>query len=197
VLVPRDMTRAAGFYNTLLRGDDPAIVVEVLNGYRVKEKLPSNVGTFTIPLGVPEILREGSDVTIVTYGACCKLALDAARLLQEKANISAEIIDVQSLLPFDVHGSIVESLRKTNKVLFLDEDVPGGATAYMMREVLERQGGFYWLDAAPRTLSAAAHRAAYGRDGDYWSKPNVETIFDAAYEIMRETNTAGFPALGA
>jgi pyruvate/2-oxoglutarate/acetoin dehydrogenase E1 component/TPP-dependent pyruvate/acetoin dehydrogenase alpha subunit len=197
VLVPRDMTRAAGFYNTLLRGDDPAIVVEVLNGYRVKEKLPSNVGTFTIPLGVPEILREGSDVTIVTYGACCKLALDAARLLQEKANISAEVIDVQSLLPFDVHGSIVESLRKTNKVLFLDEDVPGGATAYMMREVLERQGGFYWLDAAPRTLSAAAHRAAYGRDGDYWSKPNVETIFDAAYEIMRETNTAGFPALGA
>jgi 2-oxoisovalerate dehydrogenase E1 component len=196
ILVPRDMTRAAGFYNTLLRGDDPAVVVEVLNGYRIKEKLPSNIGTFTIPLGVPEVLREGSDVTIVTYGACCKIALDAAQLLQDRTGVSAEIIDVQSLLPFDIHGSIVESLKKTNKVLFLDEDVPGGATAYMMREVLEHQGGFYWLDAAPRTLSAAAHRAAYGRDGDYWSKPNVETVFDAVYDIMRETDVAAYPALG-
>jgi 2-oxoisovalerate dehydrogenase E1 component len=196
ILVPRDMTRAAGFYNTLLQGDDPAIVVEVLNAYRVKEKLPSNIGTFTVPLGVPEILREGSDVTVVTYGACCKIALDAARLLQDNAGVSVEVIDVQSLLPFDVNGMIVESLKKTNKVLFLDEDVPGGATAYMMQEVLERQGGFYWLDAAPRTLAAAAHRAAYGRDGDYWSKPNVETVFDAVYEIVRETNVARFPALG-
>jgi len=196
VLVPRDMTRAAGFYNTLLQGDDPAIVVEVLNAYRVKEKLPSNIGTFTMPLGVPEILREGSDVTVVTYGACCKIALDAARLLQDNAGVSAEVIDVQSLLPFDINGVIVESLKKTNKVLFLDEDVPGGATAYMMQEVLERQGGFYWLDAAPRTLAAAAHRAAYGRDGDYWSKPNVETVFDAIYDIVRETNVARFPALG-
>ncbi|HEY5086338.1 MAG TPA: thiamine pyrophosphate-dependent enzyme, partial [Gemmatimonadaceae bacterium] len=166
ILVPRDMTRAAGFYNTLLQGDDPAIVVEVLNGYRIKEKLPSNIGTFTTPLGIPEVIREGSDVTVVTYGACCKIALDAARLLQDKAGLNVEVIDVQSLLPFDVHETIVESLKKTNKVLFLDEDVPGGATAYMMQEVLERQGGFYWLDAAPRTLSAAAHRAAYGRDGD-------------------------------
>jgi pyruvate/2-oxoglutarate/acetoin dehydrogenase E1 component/TPP-dependent pyruvate/acetoin dehydrogenase alpha subunit len=196
VLVPRDMTRAAGFYNTLLQGDDPAIVVEVLNAYRVKETLPSNIGTFTMPLGVPEILRSGSDVTVVTYGACCRIALDAAKLLQEQAGIDIEVIDVQSLLPFDVNGMIVESLKKTNKVLFLDEDVPGGATAYMMQEVLERQGGFYWLDAAPRTLSAAAHRAAYGRDGDYWSKPNVETVFDAVYEIMRETNVATFPKLG-
>ena len=197
IAVPRDMTRAAGFYNTLLRGDDPAVVVEVLNAYRIKEKLPSNIGTFTIPLGVPEILREGSDVTIVTYGACCRIALDAAEQLQEKTGVSAEVIDVQSLLPFDIHGSIVESLKKTNKVLFLDEDVPGGATAYMMREVLEHQGGFYWLDAAPRTLSAAAHRAAYGRDGDYWSKPNVETVFDAVYDILRETDVAAYPALGA
>jgi 2-oxoisovalerate dehydrogenase E1 component len=196
ILVPRDMTRAAGFYNTLLGGDDPAVVVEVLNGYRIKERLPSNIGTFTIALGVPEVLREGSDVTIVTYGACCKIALDAAQLLQEKTGVSTEIIDVQSLLPFDIHGSIVESLKKTNKVLFLDEDVPGGATAYMMREVLEHQGGFYWLDAAPRTLSAAPHRAAYGRDGDYWSKPNVETVFDAVYDIMRETDVAAYPALG-
>jgi pyruvate/2-oxoglutarate/acetoin dehydrogenase E1 component/TPP-dependent pyruvate/acetoin dehydrogenase alpha subunit len=194
ILVPRDMTRAAGFYNTLLQSDDPAVVVEVLNGYRLKEKLPSNVGTFTIPLGVPEILRDGADVTVVTYGACCKIALDAAKQLQEKAGVEVEVIDVQSLLPFDVNGVIVESLKKTNKVLFLDEDVPGGATAYMMQEVLERQGGFYWLDAAPRTLAAASHRAAYGRDGDYWSKPNVETVFDAVYEIVRETNVEKFPA---
>ncbi|MEO8945763.1 MAG: thiamine pyrophosphate-dependent enzyme [Gemmatimonadaceae bacterium] len=196
ILVPRDMTRAAGFYNTLLQGDDPAVVVEVLNGYRFKEKLPTNIGTFTLPLGVPEILREGTDVTVVTYGACCRIALDAARLLQENAGVSVEVIDVQSLLPFDVKGTIVESLKKTNKVLFLDEDVPGGASAYMMQEVLERQGGFYWLDAAPRTLAAAAHRAAYGRDGDYWSKPNVETVFDAVYDIMRETNVDAMPALG-
>lgn len=196
ILVPRDMTRAAGFYNTLLKGDDPAVVVEVLNGYRIKEKLPSNIGTFTLPLGVPEVLREGSDVTVVTYGACCKIALDAAKLLQDRAGVNVEVIDVQSLLPFDVDGAIVESIKKTNKVLFLDEDVPGGATAYMMQEVLERQGGFYWLDAAPRTLSAEPHRAAYGRDGDYWSKPNVETVFDAVYDIMRETNVGGFPELG-
>jgi 2-oxoisovalerate dehydrogenase E1 component len=195
ILVPRDMTRAAGFYNTLLQGDDPAVVVEVLNGYRFKEKLPSNIGTFTLPLGVPETIREGTDVTVVTYGACCRIALDAARMLQDKTGVSVEVIDVQSLLPFDVNGTIVESLKKTNKVLFLDEDVPGGATAYMMQEVLERQGGFYWLDATPRTLSAAPHRAAYGRDGDYWSKPNVETVFDAVYEIMRETDETRFPPL--
>jgi len=195
ILVPRDMTRAAGFYNTLLRGDDPAIVVEVLNGYRLKEKLPANVGTFTMPLGVPEILREGSDLTVVTYGACCPIALEAARLLQESTGAEAEVIDVQSLLPFDVNGSIVESLKKTNKVLFLDEDVPGGATAYMMQEVLERQGGFYWLDAQPRTLAAAAHRPAYGRDGDYWSKPNVETVYTTLYEMMRETDPGAYPSL--
>jgi pyruvate/2-oxoglutarate/acetoin dehydrogenase E1 component len=195
ICVPRDMTRAAGFYNTLLKGDDPAIVVEVLNGYRIKEPLPANIDTFTVPLGVPEVLRQGSDVTVVTYGACCKIALDAANLLHENAGIDVEVIDVQTLLPFDVNSRIVESLRKTNKVLFLDEDVPGGATAFMMQEVLERQEGFYWLDAAPRTLSAQPHRAAYGRDGDYWSKPNVETVFDAVYAIVRETNPGGFPAL--
>lgn len=186
VLVPRDMTRAAGFYNTLLKGEDPGIIVEVLNGYRLKERLPSNVATMTTPLGVPEVLREGTDATIVTYGACCPIALEAARLLEETTGVSAEVIDVQSLLPFDVNGMIVESLKKTNRVLFLDEDVPGGATSYMMQEVLERQGGFYWLDAAPRTLTAAAHRPAYGRDGDYWSKPGAEDVFDAVLALARE-----------
>jgi len=186
VLVPRDMTRAAGFYNTLLQSGDPAIVVEVLNAYRVKERLPSNIGTMTVPLGVPEVLREGNDVTLVTYGACCPIAMEAARLLQESANVSVEVIDVQSLMPFDVHSMIVESLKKTSRVLFLDEDVPGGAGAFMMNEVLERQGGFHWLDAAPRSLTGAEHRPAYGRDGDYWSKPGVEDVCDAALALMRE-----------
>jgi pyruvate/2-oxoglutarate/acetoin dehydrogenase E1 component/TPP-dependent pyruvate/acetoin dehydrogenase alpha subunit len=195
VLVPRDMTRAAGFYNTLLQGDDPAVVVEVLNGYRLKEKLPANVGTFTIPLGVPEVLREGSDLTVVTYGACVPIALDAARQILETTGAQVEVIDVQSLLPFDIHGSIVASLKKTSKVIFLDEDVPGGATAYMMQEVLEKQGGFHWLDAAPRTVTAAAHRTAYGRDGDYWSKPGVEHLFDAIYEMLRESEPRRFPSL--
>ncbi|MGH7669832.1 MAG: alpha-ketoacid dehydrogenase subunit beta, partial [Gemmatimonadaceae bacterium] len=186
VLVPRDMTRAAGFYNTLLQSGDPGLVVEVLNAYRVKERMPANIGTMTVPLGVPEVLRPGNDVTVVTYGACCPVALEAARLLQENAGIESEVIDVQSLLPFDVNGAIVESLKKTNRVLFLDEDVPGGASAYMMREVLERQAGFYWLDATPRTLTAAAHRPAYGRDGDYWSKPGVEDVYDAVFALTRE-----------
>ncbi|MDE3153208.1 MAG: transketolase, partial [Gemmatimonadota bacterium] len=186
VLVPRDMTRAAGFYNTLLQSGDPGIVVEVLNAYRVKERMPANIGAMTVPLGVPEVLREGTHATVVTYGACIPLALEAARLLQENEGIEAEVIDVQSLLPFDVNGMIVESLKKTNRVLFVDEDVPGGATAYMMQEVLERQGGFYWLDATPRTLTAAAHRPAYGRDGDYWSKPGVEDIYDAVLGLARE-----------
>ena len=153
VLVPRDMTRAAGFYNTLLKSDEPALIVEVLNGYRVKERLPDNIAEFTVPLGVPEVLRQGQDVTVVTYGACCRIALDAADKLS-KVGIEIEIIDVQSLLPFDIHGRIVESLKKTNRILFLDEDVPGGTTAYMMQEVIEKQGGYYHLDSEPRTLSA-------------------------------------------
>jgi pyruvate/2-oxoglutarate/acetoin dehydrogenase E1 component/TPP-dependent pyruvate/acetoin dehydrogenase alpha subunit len=196
VLVPRDMTRAAGFYNTLLRSDDPAVVVEVLNGYRLKEKLPANIDRFTVPAGVPEVLRVGTDVTLVTYGACCPIALQAAAQLQKAAGIEVEVIDVQSLLPFDVHGSIVQSLKKTSRVLFLDEDVPGGASAYMMQEVLERQGGFHWLDAMPRTLAAAAHRTPYGRDGDYWCKPSVEDVFDAVYEMMGEARPRDFPSLG-
>ncbi len=186
VLVPRDMTRAAGFYNTLLQSGDPGLVVEVLNAYRVKERMPSNIGTMTVPLGVPEVLREGTDATIVTYGACCPIALEAARLLRENAGLEAEVIDVQSLLPFDLNGVIVESLKKTNRVLFVDEDVPGGASAYMMRMVLERDHGFYWLDATPRTLTGAAHRPAYGRDGDYWSKPSVEDVYDALFDLVGE-----------
>jgi pyruvate/2-oxoglutarate/acetoin dehydrogenase E1 component len=194
VLVPRDMTRAAGFYNTLLKSDEPAIVIEVLNGYRVKERLPDNVADMTLPLGIPETLREGKDVTVVTYGACCRIVLDAAEKLS-KAGINVEVIDVQSLLPFDIHGSIVESLKKTNRILFVDEDMPGGATAYMMQEVIEKQGGYFHLDSPARTLSAKAHRPAYGSDGDYWSKPNAETIFDAIYEMMREVDPAAHPEI--
>ena len=194
VLVPRDMTRAAGFYNTLLKCDEPGIVVEVLNGYRVKERLPDNIGGFTVPLGVPELLREGSDVTIVTYGACCRIAMDAANKLS-KVGIEVEIVDVQSLLPFDIHGQIVESLKKTNRILFLDEDVPGGASAYMMQEVIEKQGGYFHLDSPARTLSGKAHRPAYGSDGDYWSKPNSETIFDMVYEMMNEVDPNPYPAI--
>ncbi|GAB4486766.1 MAG: alpha-ketoacid dehydrogenase subunit alpha/beta [Anaerolineales bacterium] len=192
VLVPRDMTRAAGFYNTLLRADEPAIVVEVLNGYRIKERLPRNIGAFTVLPGVPEVLREGTDATVVTYGACCRIALDAAEKLA-KVGIEAEVIDVQSLLPFDIHGKIVESLKKTSRILFVDEDVPGGTTAYMLQKVIEEQGGYYYLDSAPRTLPGAEHRPAYGNDGDYWSKPNAEAIFDAVYEMMHEVSPSEYP----
>ncbi len=194
VLVPRDMTRAAGFYNTLLKCDEPAIIVEVLNGYRVKERLPDNIGEFTVPFGMPEVIREGTDVTIVTYGACCRIVLDAAEKLS-KAGIAVEIVDVQSLLPFDIQGKIVESLKKTNRILFVDEDVPGGTSAYMMQEVIEKQGGYYHLDSEPRTLSGTAHRPAYGSDGDYWSKPNAETMFDTVYEMMNEVDPSRYPAV--
>ena len=194
LLVPRDMTRAAGFYNTLLKSDEPAIVVEVLNGYRVKERLPDNIGEMTLPLGVPETIREGKDVTVVTYGATCRIAIDAAEKLS-KVGIEIEVIDVQTLLPFDIHSRIVESLKKTSRVLFLDEDVPGGTTAYMMQEVIEKQGGYFHLDSPARTLSAKAHRPAYGSDGDYWSKPNAETVFDAVYEMMNEVDPEAFPKI--
>lgn len=192
VLVPRDMTRAVGFYNTLLQAEEPAIIVEVLNGYRLREQLPDNVDTFTLPLGVPEVIREGRDLTIVTYGASCRVALDAAASL-EKTGIDVEVIDVQSLLPFDLHGKIVESLKKTNRILFYDEDVPGGTTAYMMREVLEVQGGYKWLDSEPRTLAAQEHRPAYGTDGNYWSKAEAEHVFMAVYDMMHETDPKKYP----
>jgi pyruvate/2-oxoglutarate/acetoin dehydrogenase E1 component len=192
VLVPRDMTRAVAFYNALLQTDEPGIVVEVLNGYRLKERLPANLAEITLPFGVPEIVRAGRDVTLVTYGAMVRIALDAAELLAP-LDIDVEVIDVQSLLPFDVNGVIVRSLQKTSRVLFADEDVPGGATAYMMQQVLETQNGFYWLDAAPRTLPAQPHRPAYGTDGDYWSKPNVETVLEAVYELMHDADPARYP----
>jgi 2-oxoisovalerate dehydrogenase E1 component len=194
VLVPRDMTRAAGFYNTLLKADEPALIVEVLNGYRVKERLPDNIGEFTVPLGVPEVIREGRDVTIVTYGACCRIALDAADKLS-KAGIEVEVIDVQSLMPFDIHGKIVESVKQTNRILFVDEDVPGGTTAYMMQEVIEKQGGYFYLDSPAKTLPGKAHRPAYGSDGDYWSKPSSETIFDAVYAMMNEVDPSAYPPI--
>jgi pyruvate/2-oxoglutarate/acetoin dehydrogenase E1 component/TPP-dependent pyruvate/acetoin dehydrogenase alpha subunit len=194
VLVPRDMTRAAGFYNTLLKAGEPAIVVEVLNGYRVKERMPANIGALTVVPGMPEVLRVGKDATIVTYGACVRIALEAAEKLAA-LGIEAEVIDVQSLLPFDLHGRIGESLQKTGRVVFVDEDVPGGTSAYMLREVLEGQGAYQWLDSAPRTLPGSAHRPAYGTDGDYWSKPNAEAIFDAVYEMMHEARPGAFPKI--
>ncbi|OLD50648.1 MAG: transketolase [Actinobacteria bacterium 13_1_20CM_2_65_11] len=187
IAVPRNMTQAAGFYNTLFRGDNPGVVIEVLNGYRLKERVPDNVGEFTVPLGVPEVLCAGTDVTVVTYGACCAIALDAARALEE-LGVSCEVIDVQTLNPFDTDRSIVRSLEKTHAALFLDEDMPGGASAFMMQQVLERQNGWWHLDAAPRTLAASPNRPAYGPDGDYFSKPNRESVVEAVYELMRERN---------
>ncbi len=192
ICVPRDMTQAAGFYNTLLLGDDPGLVVEVLNGYRLKERLPSNIGDVTVPLGVPEILREGEDISLVTYGASCRIALDAAEALAA-VGIDIEVIDVQTLLPFDRHGAVLESLKKTSRVVFLDEDMPGGATAYMLREVLEIQGGFHWIDAEPRTITGRPHRPAYGSDGAYFSKPNVEDVFAVLYDMMNEASPARYP----
>ncbi len=192
VLVPRNMTQAAGFYNTLLLSDEPGLIVEVLNGYRLKEVLPTNIGEFTLPLGVPEVIRPGQDISVVTYGACCRIVLEAAERLSQ-IGIEAEVIDVRTLLPFDVNGNIVESLKKTNRILFVDEDVPGGTTAYMLQEVLENQSGYYWLDSPPRTLPGQAHRPAYGSDGDYFSKPNADQVFEAVYEIMAEADPQSYP----
>lgn len=192
VCVPRNMTKAAGFYNTLLEGDDPALVIECLNGYRSKEKMPSNLGEFKTPLGIPEVVEEGEDVTIVSYGSTFNLCVQAAKELRE-VGISVELVDVQTLIPFDIHHHTVESLKKTNRVLFVDEDVEGGATAFMMQQVLQNQGGYKYLDSAPKTLTAKDHRPAYGSDGDYFSKPSVEDIFDAVYEIMHEFSPADYP----
>lgn len=185
VCVPRNMVQAAGMYNTLLKGNDPAIVIECLNGYRLKEKLPENLLDFTVPLGVPEIIREGTDITIVSYGSILRIIQDAAQTL-EKHGISCEIIDVQTLLPFDLNHSILDSLKKTNRIAFIDEDVPGGAAAYMFNKVMEEQGGYRHLDVAPRTITGKAHRPAYGSDGDYFSKPNAEEIVTSILEMMSE-----------
>jgi pyruvate/2-oxoglutarate/acetoin dehydrogenase E1 component/TPP-dependent pyruvate/acetoin dehydrogenase alpha subunit len=185
VCVPRNMVQAAGMYNTLLQSNDPAIVIECLNGYRLKEKLPNNLLAFKVPLGVPEIINEGTDITIVSYGSMLRIIEEAVVRLADEG-ISVELIDVQTLLPFDINHSIVKSLQKTNRILFIDEDVPGGATAYMFNHVMEEQGGYKWLDASPKTLTAKAHRPAYGSDGDYFSKPNTEDVIEAVRAVMAE-----------
>ena len=185
VCVPRNMTQAVGMYNTLLQSNDPGIVIECLNGYRLKEKLISNLIEYTVPLGLPEIVKEGSDITIVTYGSTLRLVLDAVKML-EASGISCEVIDVQTLLPFDIEHRILDSLKKTNRIVFVDEDVPGGASAFMFNKVMEEQGGYRWLDVAPRTITAEAHRPAYGSDGDYFSKPNAEQIESVIKEMMNE-----------
>ncbi|SKC10340.1 alpha-ketoacid dehydrogenase subunit alpha/beta [Dyadobacter psychrophilus] len=194
VIVPRNFVQAAGFYNTLMKGDDPALIVEPLNSYRQKEILPNNIGEICVPLGEPEIIREGNDITIVTYGSMCRIVMEAAAQLQ-KSGIEAEVIDVQTLLPFDINSRIAESVKKTNRVIFADEDLPGSASAYMMQQVVEKQNVYRWLDSAPITVSAKDHRPPYGSDGDYFSKPNADDIFEAAYRIMREANPEHYPEL--
>ncbi len=194
VLVPRNMTKAAGFYNSLLACDEPALVVECLNGYRLKEKMPTNLGTFKTPIGVVETIKSGSDITLVSYGSTLRLIEQAAKELQE-IGIDCEIIDVQSLLPFDLNHDIVKSLEKTNRLLVIDEDVPGGASAYILQEILENQNGYQFLDSKPETLTAKAHRPAYGTDGDYFSKPSAEDIFEKVYSILSEAKPTAYPSL--
>jgi pyruvate/2-oxoglutarate/acetoin dehydrogenase E1 component/TPP-dependent pyruvate/acetoin dehydrogenase alpha subunit len=191
VCVPRNMTVAAGFYNTLLEGDDPGLIIECLNGYRLKEKMPSNLGQFRVALGQPEWLRSGNDVTLLTYGSCCRIAEEASKNL-EAVGISVDLIDAQTLLPFDVDHKTVESLRRTNRLVVLDEDVPGGASAYLLQQVLEVQGGYRFLDSAPITITSKAHRPAYGSDGDYFSKPSVDDVFEQVYDMMHEADPNRF-----
>jgi pyruvate/2-oxoglutarate/acetoin dehydrogenase E1 component len=194
VLVPRNMTKAAGFYNTLLEADEPALVVECLNGYRFKEKMPTNLGEFKTPIGVVETIKEGSSITLVSYGSTLRLVELAARELLD-IGIDCEIIDVQSLLPFDINADIVKSLMKTNRLLVIDEDVPGGASAYLLQQILEVQNGYDYLDSKPQTLTAKPHRPAYGTDGDYFSKPSIEDIYEKVYAMMNEVNPNQFPSL--
>lgn len=192
VVVPRNYVKTAGFYNTLMKGDDPALIIESLNSYRVKEQMPANLTEICEPLGVPEIIREGSDVTIVTYGSMCRIVEKAAEQLA-LFGISAEVIDVQTLLPFDIDHMILDSIKKTGRVVFADEDMPGGCSAFMMQQVLEVQDAYHYLDSKPRAISAEAHRPAYGNDGDYYSKPNTETVFDVVYELMNEAKPGQYP----
>ncbi len=194
ILVPRNMTKAAGFYNNLLTKDEPALVIECLNGYRLKEEVPKNLGDFETEIGVIEILEHGTDITLVTYGSCCRIA-QAASLELKNFNISIEIIDVQSLIPFDINNNIVNSIKKTNRVIFMDEDVPGGATAYMMQQVLEKQNGYQFLDSKPVTITSKDHRPAYGDDGDYFSKSNTDDVIDSCYKLMHESNPNKYPSI--
>ncbi len=194
VCVPRNLQQASGFYNTLLSADEPALIIEPLNGYRIKEQMPSNIGEYKIPLGLVETIHEGTDVTLVTYGSCCRVALEAVKQLAE-TDISVEVIDVQTLLPFDLTHQIVESLKKTNRLVVLDEDVPGGASSFIMQRILEEQKGYKYLDSEPTTITAKEHRPAYGTDGDYFSKPSAEDVFDVIYELMREDNPGKYPRI--
>ncbi|MDT8414541.1 MAG: thiamine pyrophosphate-dependent enzyme [Flavobacteriaceae bacterium] len=194
ILVPRNMTQAAGFYNTLLESDEPALLIESLNGYRLKEPLPNNIGEFKTPIGVVEVMKEGADMTVVSYGSTLRIVVEAAKKLQQ-VGIDVEVIDIQTLLPLDIRHDLVKSLQKTNRLLIVDEDVPGGASAYIMQEILENQGGYQFLDSAPKTLTAQAHRPAYGTDGDYFSKPSEEDIFEAVYGIMHEAYPNKYPAI--
>jgi pyruvate/2-oxoglutarate/acetoin dehydrogenase E1 component len=194
VCVPRNMTKAAGFYNTLMSADDPALVIEPLNGYRTKERMPINIGEFMEPLGIPEIVKEGSDLTLVSYGSTLNLCQVAAQSLEEMG-VSVELIDVQTLLPFDINHSISDSLKKTNRLLIVDEDVSSGATAFILDKILLEQKAYYHLDSAPETLSAKDHRPAYGTDGDYFSKPSIDDIIEKAYEMMHEVDPIEFPKL--
>lgn len=194
VCTPRNMTQAAGFYNTLLASDEPALVIESLNGYRLKEKLPTNLGDFKVPVGVVETMKTGTDITVICYGSMVRMVEESAKQLMQ-LGVNIEIIDVQTLLPFDIEHNVVKSLQKTNRILFVDEDINGGATAFMMQQVLEKQGGYQYLDSVPKTLTAKNHRPAYGSDGDYFSKPSVEDIVETAYEIMHEFNPTKYPSL--
>ena len=192
--VPRDMTRAAGFYNTLMKSNDPGMVIECLNGYRIKEKLPNNIGKFRVPLGKVEVTRTGNDITLVTYGSTWRVVMDAAERL-ERLGISSEVIDIQTLVPFDLSHEIVESVKKTNRLLVIDEDVPGGSSAYILQKIIEEQNAYRFLDSDPQTLPAKEHRPPYGKDGDYFTKPSSEDIFEKAYAIMHEVNPDQFPSL--
>ena len=194
ILVPRNMTKAAGFYNTLLECDEPALIVENLNGYRLKEKFPNNLGEFKTPIGVVETIKTGTDITVVSYGSTLKLVEDVVNSLKQ-VDIDIEIIDVQSLLPFDINKDVLKSIQKTNRLIIIDEDVPGGASAYLLNEIMENQNAYGFLDSKPVTLTAKQHRAAYGTDGDYFSKPNEEDIFEAIYSIMNEVNPTKYKPL--
>ena len=188
------MTKATGFYNSLMECDEPAVVIECLNGYRLKEKTPLNYGEFKTPIGVVETIKEGTDVTLVSYGSTLRLVQQAAEELME-TGINCEVIDIQSLIPFDINHDIVKSITKTNRLLIIDEDVPGGASAYILQQIIEEQDGYQYLDSKPQTLAAKAHRPAYGTDGDYFSKPSIEDIYEKVYAMMNEVNPTKFPSI--
>lgn len=192
LLTPRNMVQAAGMYNTMLLSDEPAIIIECLNGYRLKETMPDNIAQFTVPLGIPDVLQQGTDITIVTYGSCCRIVMEAATWLQE-AGISCEVIDLQTLLPFDLHHAILQSVKKTNRLMVIDEDVPGGASAYILQQIVENQAAYYHLDSPPTTLTAQPNRGAYGSDGDYFCKPSANDVFEKVYAIMHEAEPSRFP----